>query len=267
MAMAGCGYAGVAPMYGEAMRPARLSALFLSALALIPCARAEDALPAWDYIGGANDDEDWGLLSPAYAKCTVGTAQSPVAIDETQKTSMLPMQFDYKASEAVEQWRELSLILQFKDGNTLRSEGTEYRLRQVRFHTPAEHDIKGVNLPLEMQFIHESADKQVLVVAVQAVTGAANAALQTVVEALPHKGAPEKTVQVDVAGLLPKKRGYYAYEGSLSWPPCTEGVQWRVMKEPITLSKDQLRALGLLLGRNARLSQPIYFRHIKETQE
>ena len=265
--MNGYGYAQ-GDYFGEVMRPARLSALLFSAMALMPpMAHAADALPAWNYLGGANDDEDWGLLSPNYATCTLGTAQSPVAIDAAKPSSILPMQFAYKLSNVITQRRELALIVQFSEGNHLRSEGSDYGLKQIRFHTPSEHVVKGKNMPLEIHFIHESTDHEVLIVAVQAELGQANTALQSIIEQLPEKGTPEKKTVFDPNGLLPQKRGYYAYTGSLSWPPCTENVQWRVMKETITLSHEQINAIGKLLGRNARLLQPLYLRSITETIE
>lgn len=264
MTMTGSGYAQAELFYGVAMPPARLSALIISALAFTAPAQAAEA-PAWDYIGGANDDEDWGAISPAYAKCTIGTEQSPVAIDEAKKSSMLPIEFSYQPSEVVEQWRDLTLLVQFSEGNNLRHEGVDYALKQIRFHTPTEHSVLGKDLPMEMQFIHESADKQVLIVAVQAQLGAANAAIQALVEHLPKRGMPEQKLTLDPALLLPEKRGYYAYRGSLSWPPCTEGVEWLVLKTPITVTREQLSAISHLTGRNARLPQPLYLRTIKES--
>ena len=249
---------------GDAMRPAAM--ILFSALSLLPAATVAAELPSWDYMGGGNDDEDWGMLSPAYAKCTVGTQQSPVAINEAKVSMMTPLSFDYHTSDIVEQRRELTLLLQFNDGNSIRHEGISYKLRQIRFHTPSEHSIEGGMPPLEMQFIHQNGDN-ILILAVQAVVGAENTAIKALVENLPHKGAPEARLSFDPNNLLPEKRGFYAYTGSLSWPPCTEGVEWRVMKNPITLSKEQLKAVTQLLGRNARMPQPIYFRTITQTRE
>jgi carbonic anhydrase len=249
----------------DVMRPGLLPALFLLA-ALPVSAMAEEKLPEWNYIGGANDDEGWGDLSPAYATCTLGGQQSPVGIDETKSTTMGKMKFDYRESDVITQRRELTLIVQFKAGNVVHHEGSDYALKQIRFHTPAEHSVRGENMPLEMHLIHQNAKGEILIIAVQAKVGdTPNAALQAVIDHLPEKGSPEKKARFNPEGLLPEKRGYYAYTGSLSWPPCTEGVSWRVFKQPITISREQIRAIGKLLGRNARLLQPLYLRPILET--
>lgn len=248
------------------MRPATL--ILFSLFSALPTLAGAEPAPAWNYMGGANDDEGWGLLSKEYAKCTLGNQQSPVAINEAKVSAMGPLKFDYTESNVVEQHRELTLLLQFNDtdANSLRHEGETYTLKQIRFHTPSEHSIKGAMPPMEIQFIHQQGEK-VMIVAVAAMPGDENASLKTLIEHLPFKGFPEQHIRFDAKGLLPIKQGFYAYTGSLSWPPCYEGVEWRVMKEPITISKEQLKTLSHFLGRNARLPQPIYFRTITQTME
>lgn len=254
------------------MRPVTLSALLLS-LIPGPASAAQGAasgtLPAWDYRGGANDDEGWATLSPAYAACAAGTQQSPVAINAPQRSSMLPLRFAYVSSPVIVQRRDKALLLQFGGGSTVRSEGVDYTLRQIRFHTPAEHSIASRDLPLEMHFIHQAEDRRILIIAVQGQEGAGpeegSEALARIAAHLPERGAPEKHMRLDPGALLPDAQGYYAYTGSLSWPPCIEGVAWRVMKKPITVSRAQLQAISRLTGRNARLLQPLYLRIIQET--
>jgi len=256
-------YIGVGSENGEAMRPA-LSALLLSSIILLPCSAV--AAPAWDYMGGANDDEGWELLSPDYTACKEGSAQSPVVIADAKAAALAPLVFDYHASDVVAQRREKTLIVQFKEGNNFSQDGTTFSLRQIRFHTPSEHGIHAQALPLEMHFIHQHG-ADVLIVAVLVQVGEENAALQSIIENLPEKNSPEKLFRFDPSALLPLIQGFYAYSGSLSWPPCTEDVAWRVMKVPLTLSQAQLKKFTALLGRNARLPQPLYFRNILETTE
>lgn len=246
------------------MRPAALSTLLLLGLAA-PALAADK--PLWDYLSGALDDEDWEKLSPDYETCLDGQEQSPVAIGDTKKIALEPLVFDYKQSDVVVQRRELTLIVQFWGTSKLVSEGEDYFLKQIRFHSPAEHDVKDTTLPLEMHFIHQTAEGKVIIVAVQADVGKSNEAMQAIVEHLPGRGVPEQKMQMNPSGLLPKTGGQYVYYGSLSWPPCTEGVQWRVMKSPITISKEQLKAIEHLLGRNARLPKALNGRTILETIE
>ncbi len=242
------------------MRPA-LSALLISLL--LPT--AAHAQTAWDYSGSGDADEGWGALSPDYSVCSLGTQQSPVAINEAEKSSMLPLRVSYGKSKAITQRRELTLLVQVEGTNILRSDGVEYVLKQIRFHTPSEHSVHGEMLPLEMHFIHESADHKVLIVALQAKMGGKNFALQPILNALPEKGSPEKSLSFNPGDLLPGKLGFYAYTGSLSWPPCTEGVEWRVLKEKVSVSQEQIKAISKLIGRNARLLQPLYLRPIKKS--
>lgn len=252
------------------MRSWPLTGILLSALVAAP-AQAADAtgtahMPAWDYIGGANDDEGWAELSPAYALCGSGNHQSPVDIQDAKRGKLQPLAILYREVNAIAQLREQALVVQL-EGGTLRDGDTEYALKQLRLHSPAEHSIQGETHMLEIQFIHQSADGKVLIVAALADVGAENAALAPLLANLPSLSTREKPLRLNAESLLPAQRGYFAYEGSLTWPPCTEGVQWRVMKTPLTVSKDQAHTIATLLGRNARLPQPLYLRSIQQTTE
>jgi carbonic anhydrase len=256
-------YAEAHPMNGAAMHPA-IPALLFAALATP--AYAETNPPAWDYRSAGDDEEGWGALSKHYATCDIGMRQSPIHVLDATRTAALPLKFSYEEAEVVVQKREHALIVQFEgDGNHATLDSEAFALRQIRFHTPSEHAIHGHSYSLEMQFIHQNARKEVMVAAVFAEIGDALPGLEPLMAHLPHKGAPELRLRFDPSGLLPQKTGFYAYPGSLTWPPCTEGVAWKLLKHPVTLSKEQLRAIGRLLGRNARMPHPLNERRVTES--
>lgn len=244
------------------MRPATLSLLLLSGL--LPASEAL-AAPAWDYMASSHEEETWGDFSPDYAACAFGGEQSPVAIMEAEAKAMPAPVFSYHDSDVITQMRDRALVVQFGQDNTLTLDGVDYTLRQIRFHSPAEHAVLGKTLPLEMHFVHQDAKGAVLILAVQAEIGDANPGLQTLIGHLPEAGTREKKLRFNPAGLLPPSTGYYAYTGSLSWPPCTEHVAWRVLKKRLTVSEKQLRAISALVGRNARPLQPLYLRPVTQT--
>jgi carbonic anhydrase len=115
--------------------------------------------------------------------------------------------------------------------------------------------------------VNETAKGKRLIVSVFAEMKENNPALQPIIEHLPAGSGIEVSVNFDIGTLFPSSRGYYAYTGSLTTPPCTEGIEWRIFKQPISISEEQLTAIAKLTNRNARLVQPIYMRTVKETQE
>ena len=251
--------------------PPSITRLMLSALLLMPAgahAAADSKSPQviWGYMGGGNDDEGWGTLTPDFITCDTGQNQSPVGIGETNKSAMAELNFHYqKASMRIEK-KDRTVVITMKNGGTVSDHGHIYTLKEMRIHTPAEHEVVGKIYPAEIHMIHRDDQGKMLIVGVfMDFEYAGTNALHTILDKAPAKTKTIVSLALNPEDLLPKKRGYYAYSGSLSWPPCTEGVEWRVMKSTTALSKAQMTALGKLLGRNARLLQPIYLRTIKET--
>ena len=132
--------------------------------------------------------------------------------------------------------------------------GKKYELLQFHFHHPSEHLLAGKPFDLECHFVHRSAAGDLAVVGVFIKPGASNMALQPVFDAMPAKATPETKVAatVDTAALLPKSGSYFRYMGSLTTPPCSEGLTWTVFKEPIEASPEQIRQFASLFSNNAR---------------
>ncbi len=126
--------------------------------------------------------------------------------------------------------------------------------------------MRGAFTPLEIELVHKNDKGEMLILSIFAKTGAENAALNALTKHMPTRTVPT-SFTFNPATLLPAKPGYYAYTGSITVPPCTEGVQWRIYKENITVSKEQLTALATFIGRNARLTQPAYMREVQETRD
>ena len=225
---------------------------------------ASDALadaPEWSYSG---DDDEWAAASKDFAACSIGTSQSPVNISYTTLSDLPTLAFHYADTSAHIAMLDRTLVVTLKEGGTLTLDKNKYRFTQIRFHTPSEHPVLGKNYPLEIHLIHRDENGKILIVAVLAELGDENAALQAILAGISDK-TPE--LSLNAKALIPQASGYYAYTGSLSWPPCTEGVEWRILKKTITVSQPQFKQLAQLLSRNARLPQPVYMRTIFESKD
>jgi carbonic anhydrase len=239
-----------------------LSLFFFTGAALfsVPAAHAVN----WTYDGVAGSEEEWSNIDKKNAACENGKEQSPVQIGYTKNESLPPLVFHYGEAKAHLQQKEYTLVADVQNDVTMTDKDKTYRLVEIRFHTPSEHEVLGRFWPLEIQMMHRNNDGKMLIVSVFANKGASNPALQPL---LLH--ANDNTWLTDIAfnpqGFIPQKTGYYAYTGSLTIPPCTEGVEWRIFKEPITVSHNQIIDLEKITHRNARLLQPIYMRSILET--
>jgi len=149
--------------------------------------------------------------------------------------------------------------------NRLLIAGKAYALQQFHFHHPSEHLLAGKAFDLECHFVHKATDGGLAVLGVFIRPGAANASLTPVWQAMPTAAGPEKTVSgvtVDIAGLLPKQRAYYRYFGSLTTPPCSEGIVWTVFQSPVHASPEQIRHFAALFPMNARPVQRVNWRFL-----
>lgn len=223
--------------------------------------------PHWDY-DGANGPENWANLSPDFHACADGHRQSPIDIRDGIKVDLPPIRFNYAPShfQIVDNGHTLQATL----GNgSLTLMGKPYVLSQVHFHHPAEEKVNGQSFPLVAHLVHRSADNRLAVVAVLFTPGKENPALQTLWDYIPlERNAPvaPPDAAIDLNQLLPEKRDYYTYMGSLTTPPCTEGVLWLVLKQPVEVSPDQLAIFARLYPANARPIQPRGDRLIKESR-
>jgi carbonic anhydrase len=172
------------------------------------------------------------------------------------------MELDWKpaAAEAVDNGHTIQVNV--PPGNSLVLGGTRYELKQFHFHSPSEHNVNGEHTAMEMHFVHQTTDGKTAVVGVLLKTGKANPALEPVLGALPPKDGTRQEISVDLPALLPKDRAHFSYLGSLTTPPCTEGVQWLVIVAQSEVSKAQVDAFHSRYPANARPTQAWHGRKI-----
>ncbi len=221
----------------------------------------EPQAPHWGYHG-AGGPERWADLSPAFAACGSGQKQSPIDIEAAEPADLMPaLVFHYEASALKLRNNGHTIQADAAPGSWVEIGGTRYDLRQFHLHGPSEHTIDGVAAPLEVHLVHENAHGQLAVIGVMVEPGVDdNATLNLMARHAPHEPGlrqmPETTLQPHA--LLPAERGYWRYVGSLTTPPCSEGVAWHVMRAPITAARATIAALaGIMPPHNARPVQPL----------
>ena len=224
----------------------------------------------WSYQGKTGSLV-WGRLDPAYQTCAKGHEQSPIDIRGARLNKALqPIEFHYIAGSLKLENDGHTIVAHVNPGSYIVANGVRYDLTGFVFHHPGEEAVKGRLSDMEVQLLHRGADGKLAVVDVRLVEnpGKPNATLATLWQHLPvTAGASEKIEEmVNPGGLLPADRGYWTYTGSLTAPPCTEGVRWFVLEQEIGLSRDQLRAFAALFRMNTRGLQDPHKRRIEASE-
>lgn len=193
-----------------------------------------------------------------------GREQSPVDLAGAQAAELPGVETDYEPSRATVVNNGHSVEVELEDGGSVRIGDTAYELVQFHFHAPSEHTIDGRSFPLEAHLVHKSADGRLAVIGLTVEEGAANAALDDALLYPPsHEGDERELADaLDATDLLPADLRAYRYPGSLTTPPCSEGVSWLVVAEPVQLSRRQIAAFTTLYPANARPVQPLHGRTI-----
>lgn len=220
----------------------------------------------WDYAGGAGP-EAWGQMKPEFAKCSTGTRQSPIDIREGIRVDLDPVQFDYKPSAFRVIDNGHTVQVNVAAGNSIEVMGRRFELVQFHFHRPSEERIDGRQFDMVVHLVHKDLEGRLAVVAVLLDRGSAQPVVQTVWNNLPLEKGEELAARgaLNLNELLPAERRYYTYMGSLTTPPCSEGVLWMVMKEPVPISAEQIGIFARLYPMNARPIQSASGRLIKES--
>jgi carbonic anhydrase len=229
--------------------------------------QANHAQPHWGYAG-KHAAQHWGDLQPDFAACKRGREQSPIDIRGAKKSAAsAPLVFSYKASAAEVVNNGHTIQVNLASGGSVGLASGSAQLLQFHFHAPSEEKIAGKSYPLVAHLVHKNAEGQLAVVGVLFKLGKTNPALAKVFAAMPSQAGDNKLLaeSFDASDLLPAQRGYYAFMGSLTTPPCSEGVRWQVLKTPVELSRAQLEAFRRLYPMNARPVQPLNGRKIEES--
>ena len=220
----------------------------------------------WDYQGSGGP-ERWGRMKPEFAKCSSGTRQSPIDIREGIKVELDPVQFDYKPSAFKVVDNGHTIQVNVAPGNSIEVMGQRFELVQFHFHRPSEERIDGKAFDMVAHLVHKNLEGRLAVVAVLLEKGSAQPVVQSVWNNLPLEKGDEIAARapIDLNRLLPAERGYFTYMGSLTTPPCSEGVLWMVMKQPVPISGEQIDIFARLYPMNARPIQSASGRLIKES--
>ncbi len=222
----------------------------------------------WGYTGHEGPS-NWGDLDPKYEMCKLGSSQSPINISSdavVATTGLAKIDFNYRTAASKVLNNGHTVQVNMKGGSSIKVDGITFDLKQFHFHTPSENNIEGKSFPLEAHFVHASKDGKLAVVALMFEDGKENPILKKIWSKMPLKagesnacGLPHKGIDT----LLPKNREYYRFNGSLTTPPCSEGVRWFVMKDYSTISKAQVKEfLGAVHHANNRPIQPMNARKV-----
>ena len=241
---------------GRLTRPRRTAAA--TAAVLIAAAGVAGAATDWSYEGATGPSHWATIFDGKYKLCGDGKRQSPINLRNP----------DHAAAAAISTTFVASVLTQHNNGHTVevspaRAEtlhvgAKAYKLLQFHFHSRSEHAGTGARAPLEIHFVHQAADKSYAVLGVFVRRGARNAAFGRLLETMPASDGGTLPVNgtLNPARLLPASRRAYRYAGSLTTPPCSEGLSWMVLAKPITISKAQLDAVRKIVHGNVRPLQP-----------
>lgn len=223
----------------------------------------------WAYQGAGGPDH-WGQLRPDFASCSAGQRQSPIALAAAIPITGSAPEIRYRPSrfEVLDDGR--SLLVKVDPRNRLTYGRMPLRLTYIRLHRPGEHWLGPEPPDMSVHLVHENQHGPAMIVAVSLVRSEQdNPAVQSIIDGLPLEpgGRVKAMGMLDANGFLPPvdKRGFYVYDGSLTTPPCTEGIRWIVLTETVPVGARQLKTFERLFDLNARPLQAVAGRRIKRT--
>ena len=220
----------------------------------------------WSYEGDSGP-ANWSKINVDWAKCGNGSRQSPIDIRDGMKVELEQISFDYHPSSFNVVDNGHTVQVGVSGGNYITVQNRMFELQQFHFHRPSEERINGKAFEMVVHLVHRDAEGRLAVLALLLERGAPQATIQTVWNNLPLETfeTMQPTILLDPAEMLPARRDYYTYMGSMTSPPCSEGVLWMVMKQPVQASPAQMALFSRLYPLNARPIQPTNGRIIKES--
>jgi carbonic anhydrase len=250
----------------DARRKQEEQAAISAAAAAITAASAPKRGTAWSYegeLGPAN----WSKINDGWAKCGTGNRQSPIDLRDGIKVNLEQISFDYHPSSFSEVNNGHTIQVTVGGGNFITVGNQTYELEQFHFHRPSEERINGKGTEMVMHLVHKSAEGKIAIIAVLLERGQPHGLMQTIWDNLPleKQEVVAPSIVIDPMDALPARREYFTYMGSLSEPPCSEGVLWMVFKQPRQASPAQMALFSRLYPLNARPVQSTAGRMIKES--
>jgi carbonic anhydrase len=222
-------------------------------------------IPRWIY----DKNDKWGELSPQFKECSIGKEQSPIDIltKLTIKRHLPAIKFNYENSKAEMVNNGHTIQVNLTNGGSVKLISGVYEFLQFHFHTPSEEEINGKRYPMVAHLVHKNSRGNFAVVAVLFAEGRENASLKEIFNLMPVKEGAKVNLQSEfnATSFLPSEHAYYTFKGSLTTPPCTQDVDWVVLKQPVEASKQQIAAFMKIFKMNARPIQPLNGRRIEES--
>jgi carbonic anhydrase len=224
----------------------------------------------WSYAGETGP-QAWSRLSKDFNVCAIGKRQSPINIEEasTLQGPAEPLQFNYQPSSGTVVNNGHTIQVDLTGDNAVTVRGSRYKLLQFHFHTPSEERVNGQGFAMVAHLVHKNEANQLAVVAVLLEPGVANSLIHQVWTYMPLDSGDRVSMPtglIDMNALLPKDQRYYQFMGSLTTPPCTEGVLWMVMKQPSPISREQIKLFTQIFPNNSRPVQPLNGRSVRDAQ-
>lgn len=223
-----------------------------------------EPLPAvtWSY----DDTEAWGRLSSDFAVCDTGRSQSPIDLTDPLATDDSDVRFDYDDATVTVVDNTHTIEAELSSASAITVDGQTYQLIELHFHAHSEHAVDGQFLPMEMHLVHVDGDGRIAVVGMMIVEGRHNPAFDPIWNNLPPAGEQVQASEpFSLDAVVPGRRDLLRYSGSLTTPPCIEGVEWLVMVEPIEMSTEQIATFTTRYPANHRPLQPPHGRVLATT--
>lgn len=239
-----------------------------TATLFVLAAHAEGHPKHWNYAHGEEGPAHWAELDATFETCAKGSNQSPIDIRNAVKADLPAIKTNYSAASPVFVNNGHTIQVNLPAGQTMTVGDKSYELLQFHFHTPSEEALNGKRTAMVAHFVHKTAAGELGVIGVLIQPGKTNEAFAPVFEHLPRAGEKITVddVKLDLAAMMPADKGYYSFAGSLTTPPCSEGVNWMVLKNPISLGAEQIKAFRRIFNANARPIQPLNGRVIQESK-
>ena len=224
----------------------------------------------WGYETDDGPDK-WGAMDPDWILCAEGLSQSPIDLTSTIEIDLPAVDIDMLSEQEAELVNQAGVISELDNGHTIQINAKTgetmtvgdktYALVQFHFHAPSEHTVNGQHFPMEMHFVHQAKDGALAVVGLFIEEGAHNPGMEPLWKQLGNDPGTATSVQIpaDFADHIFSggASAVYHYDGSLTTPPCSEGVKWYIRKTPAQLSKEQIAAFKAVYDHNNRPVQAL----------
>lgn len=240
----------------------------INLLLAITLVSGEEAKPHWTYEG-EEGAEHWGDLDPSFALCGTGRAQSPIDVSNATTLDLANITFDYQPSAMNILNNGHTIQVNYDAGSFITYNESTYQLLQFHFHHPSEHTINGEHAAMEVHFVHADDKGNLAVVGVLLTEDDTdNTAYAPIFENLPATASDPQAIGTLLASdLLPATQTFYTYSGSLTTPPCSQGVRWLLLTEPVALSGAQIASFASIFELNARPVQPLNTRDLLQDSQ